>query len=229
MEAKKTILVIDDEPHITLGLKDALEFEGFRVVTASNGKDGALLARQEHPHAILLDLMLPDVNGYQVCEDVRRFDAFVPIIMLTAKSQEADKIRGLDAGADDYVTKPFSVGELVARIRAIFRRANRPSESATFNLGKLTVNVAAHTLERAGKQPESLSFYEVELLRILFERAGQPVSREEILNKIWGVDANPTNRTIDNFIVKLRRKIEKHPDKPEHILTVYGFGYKLVV
>ncbi|HYQ43592.1 MAG TPA: response regulator transcription factor [Polyangiaceae bacterium] len=229
MEAKKTILVIDDEPHITLGLKDALEFEGFRVVTASNGKDGAQLARQEHPHAILLDLMLPDVNGYQVCEDVRRFDAFVPIIMLTAKSQEADKIRGLDAGADDYVTKPFSVGELVARIRAIFRRANRPSESASFNLGKLTVNVAAHTLERAGKPTESLSFYEVELLRMLFERAGQPVSREEILNKIWGVDANPTNRTIDNFIVKLRRKIEKHPDKPEHILTVYGFGYKLVV
>ncbi|HYQ26435.1 MAG TPA: response regulator transcription factor [Polyangiaceae bacterium] len=229
MEAKKTILVIDDEPHITLGLKDALEFEGFRVVTASNGKDGAQLARQEHPHAILLDLMLPDVNGYQVCEDVRRFDAFVPIIMLTAKSQEADKIRGLDAGADDYVTKPFSVGELVARIRAIFRRANRPSESASFNVGKLTVNVATHTLERAGKVSESLSFYEVELLRMLFERAGQPVSREEILNKIWGVDANPTNRTIDNFIVKLRRKIEKHPDKPEHILTVYGFGYKLVV
>ncbi|MEO6602916.1 MAG: response regulator transcription factor, partial [Polyangiaceae bacterium] len=229
MDARKTILVIDDEPHITLGLKDALEFEGFRVVTAGNGKDGAHLARQEHPHAILLDLMLPDVNGYQVCEDVRRFDAFVPIIMLTAKSQEADKIRGLDAGADDYVTKPFSVGELVARIRAIFRRANRPSESATFNIGKLTVNVAAHTLERAGKQAETLSFYEVELLRMLYERAGQPVSREEILNKIWGVDANPTNRTIDNFIVKLRRKLEKHPDKPEHILTVYGFGYKLVV
>lgn len=229
MEVKKTILVIDDEPHITLGLKDALEFEGFRVVTASNGKEGAQLARQEHPHAILLDLMLPDMNGYQVCEDVRRFDAFVPIIMLTAKSQEADKIRGLDAGADDYVTKPFSVGELVARIRAIFRRANRPSESATFNIGKLTVNVAAHTLERAGKPAESLSFYEVELLRMLYERAGQPVSREEILNKIWGVDANPTNRTIDNFIVKLRRKLEKHPDKPEHILTVYGFGYKLVV
>ncbi|MEO7032353.1 MAG: response regulator transcription factor [Polyangiaceae bacterium] len=229
MEAKKTILVIDDEPHITLGLKDALEFEGFRVVTAGNGKDGVQLARQEHPHAILLDLMLPDVNGYQVCEDVRHFDAFVPIIMLTAKSQEADKIRGLDAGADDYVTKPFSVGELVARIRAIFRRANRPSEGVTFNIGKLTVNVAAHTLERAGKQAESLSFYEVELLRMLHERAGQPVSREEILNKIWGVEANPTNRTIDNFIVKLRRKLEKSPDKPEHILTVYGFGYKLVV
>ena len=125
MEGKKTLLVIDDEPHITLGLKDALEFEGFRVLTAGNGKDGTLLARQEHPHAILLDLMLPDVNGYQVCEDVRRFDAFVPIIMLTAKSQEADKIRGLDAGADDYVTKPFSVGELVARRKIARARARR--------------------------------------------------------------------------------------------------------
>src|SRR6187431_1452861 len=229
MDPKKTILVVEDEPQLALGLKDALEFEGFRVVTCGTGRDGAQLARTERPHAVLLDLMLPDINGYQVCEEIRRSDAIVPILMLTAKSQEADKIRGLDAGADDYVTKPFSVGELVARIRAIFRRANRPSESATFNVGKLTVNVAAHTLERAGKPAESLSFYEVELLRMLFERAGQPVSREEILNKIWGVDANPTNRTIDNFIVKLRRKIEKHPDKPEHILTVYGFGYKLVV
>src|SRR6187402_3164018 len=227
MEAKKTILVIDDEPHITLGLKDALEFEGFRVVTASNGKDGAQLARQEHPHAILLDLMLPDVNGYQVCEDVRRFDAFVPILMLTAKSQEADKIRGLDAGADDYVTKPFSVGELVARIRAIFRRTQRAPEAAqAFKIGDVSINLATHSLQR-GQHLESLSFYEVELLRLLHERIGQPVSRDEILNKIWGLEATPTNRTIDNFIVKLRRKIERSPDKPEHILTVYGFGYKL--
>src|SRR6478752_10002792 len=194
MEAKKTILVIDDEPHITLGLKDALEFEGFRVVTASNGKDGAQLARQEHPHAILLDLMLPDVNGYQVCEDVRRFDAFVPIIMLTAKSQEADKIRGLEAGADDYVTKPFSVGELVARIRAIFRRTHRPTEVPSFRVGDVTVNVAAHSIERDGKKPEQLSFYEVELLRFLHERKGQAVGRDELLDKIWGLEANPSNR-----------------------------------
>jgi len=228
MEPKKTILVIEDEPHIALGLKDALEFEGFRVLTAGAGREGAQLARQERPHAILLDLMLPDVNGYQVCEDIRQKDPFVPIIMLTAKSQEADKIRGLDSGADDYVTKPFSVGELVARIRAIFRRASRPSESATFSVGTATINVAAQSLQREGKKTETLSFYEVELLRMLHERTGQPVSREEILNKIWGIEANPTNRTIDNFIVKLRRKIERHPDKPEHILTVYGFGYKLV-
>jgi DNA-binding response OmpR family regulator len=228
VEAKRTILVIEDEPHIALGLKDALEFEGFRVLTADTGKQGIVLAKQEHPDAILLDLMLPDLNGYQVCEDVRHADQFVPIIMLTAKSQEADKIRGLGAGADDYVTKPFSVGELVARIRAIFRRTRRPSEAPTFRIGDAVINSGAHTLERDGKRPEMLSFYEVELLRLLHERVGQPVSREEILNKIWGLDANPTNRTIDNFIVKLRRKLEKHPDKPQHILTVYGFGYKLV-
>ena len=191
MEPRKTILVIEDEPHIVLGLKDALEFEGFRVLSAGTGKEGVLLARQERPHAVLLDLMLPDVNGYHVCEDLRRHDAFMPIIMLTARSQEADKIRGLDSGADDYVTKPFSVGELVARIRALFRRANRPSETVSFQIGAVTVNLTSHSLLRDGKRPLTLSFYEVELLRFLHERLGQPVSREEILNKIWGVDANP--------------------------------------
>ncbi|HEY8944050.1 MAG TPA: response regulator transcription factor [Polyangiaceae bacterium] len=228
METKRTVVVIEDEPHIVLGLRDALEFEGLRVLDATTGRQGVELVQKERPHAILLDLMLPDVNGYQVCEEVRRFDAFVPIIMLTAKSTEADKIRGLDAGADDYVTKPFSVGELVARLRALFRRTQRPVETSTFRIGGVTVNVATHTLQRDGKPPEALSFYEVELLRMLHERVGQPVSREEILNKIWGLDANPTNRTIDNFIVKLRKKLEHQPDKPEHILTVYGYGYKLV-
>jgi DNA-binding response OmpR family regulator len=226
--AQKKILIIEDEPHIVLGLTDALEFEGFAVVSAGKGKDGVQLARQEKPDAILLDLMLPDTNGFKVCEDVRRSDPFVPIIMLTARGQEVDKIRGLDAGADDYVTKPFSVGELIARLRAIFRRAARPNESAVeaFSVGQVTVNLTAHTMAR-GDEVEQLSFYEVELLRLLHERLGQPVSREEILQKIWGVEAGPSNRTVDNFIVKLRKKVEKSPDKPEHILTVYGFGYKL--
>jgi DNA-binding response OmpR family regulator len=226
MDAKKTILVVEDEPQLALGLKDALEFEGFKVVTCGTGREGAQLAKTERPHAVLLDLMLPDINGYQVCEEIRRTDAIVPILMLTAKSQEADKIRGLDAGADDYVTKPFSVGELVARIRAIFRRTQRASEAQSFTIGEVSINLSAHSLQR-GQKVESLSFYEVELLRLLHERVGQPVSRDEILNKIWGLEATPTNRTIDNFIVKLRRKIERSPDKPEHILTVYGFGYKL--
>jgi len=226
--ARKTILIIEDEPHIVLGLTDALEFEGFAVVSAGKGKDGVHLARQEKPDAVLLDLMLPDANGFKVCEELRRFDRFVPIIMLTARSQEVDKIRGLDAGADDYVTKPFSVGELIARLRAIFRRAARPTETApeAFAVGDATVNLTAHTVTR-GAGAEQLSFYEIELLRLLHERVGQPVSREEILQKIWGVEAVPSNRTVDNFIVKLRKKIEKSPDKPEHILTVYGFGYKL--
>src|ERR1044071_5739327 len=227
MDSKKTILVVEDEPQLALGLKDALEFEGFRVVTCGTGRQGVTLAQAERPDAVLLALMLPDINGYQVCEELRRADPVVPILMLTAKSQEADKIRGLDAGADDYVTKPFSVGELVARLRALFRRTQRPTEGSSFRVGDVAINLAQHTLQREGRKPESLSFYEVELLRLLHERAGQPVSRDEILNKIWGLEASPTNRTIDNFIVKLRRKVEEQPDKPEHILTVYGFGYKL--
>ncbi|HTQ07303.1 MAG TPA: response regulator transcription factor [Polyangiaceae bacterium] len=228
MDTKRTILVIEDEPHIALGLKDALEFEGFAVLAASTGKAGLGVAQKDRPDAILLDLMLPDLNGYQVCEELRRTNQFVPIIMLTAKSQEADKIRGLQAGADDYVTKPFSIGELVARIRAIFRRTHRPSEAPSFRLGDVTVNVGAQSIQRDGKRAEQLSFYEVELLRFLHERKGQAVGRDELLDKIWGLEANPSNRTIDNFVVKLRKKIEKSPDKPTHILTVYGFGYKLV-
>jgi DNA-binding response OmpR family regulator len=226
MDTKKTILVVEDEPQLALGLKDALEFEGFRVLTCGTGREGVALAKTEHPHAILLDLMLPDINGYQVCQEIRRSDPVVPILMLTAKSQEADKIRGLDAGADDYVTKPFSVGELVARIRAIFRRTQPRAEAQSITIGAALVDLSAHTVQR-GSRVESLSFYEVELLRLLHERVGKPVSRDEILNKIWGLEATPTNRTIDNFIVKLRRKVERSPDKPEHILTVYGFGYKL--
>jgi DNA-binding response OmpR family regulator len=226
---KKKILIIEDEPQIVLGLTDALTFEGFEVVAAADGKKGVALARQAKPNAIILDLMLPDTNGFMVCEHLRQFDRLVPIIMLTARNAEVDKIRGLDAGADDYLTKPFSVGELIARIRAIFRRAERaPEAPEAFDIGKATVNLQAHTVAR-GSDVEQLSFYEVGLLRLLRDRTGQPVSRDEILQKVWGIDAHPTNRTVDNFIVKLRRKIEKKPDKPEHILTVYGFGYKLVV
>ncbi len=227
--AKKTILVVDDEPHIVLGLRDALEFEGFRVITADKGKDAIALARNESPDAIILDLMLPDVNGYAVCDELRRQNAIVPIVMLTARSQEADKVRGLDAGADDYVTKPFGVNELIARMRAIFRRAQRGAASApeTMTIGDVTVNFTAQTVTAARGDEHTLSFYEVELLRMLAERAGQPVGRDEILSKVWGLEGSATNRTVDNFIVKLRRKIEKSPEKPQHILTVYGFGYKL--
>ena len=225
---KKTVLIVEDEPHIVLGLQDALEFEGFRVVAAGRGKDGIALAKAENPDAVILDLMLPDTNGYAVCEELRRWNPSVPIVMLTARSQETDKIRGLDAGADDYVTKPFSVNELIARIRAVMRRTVRPTAAAdTIDIGDAQVHFSAHSISRGGEE-HPLSSYELELLKLLVERSGQPVSRDQILQRVWGLDANPTNRTVDNFIVKLRRKIERVPDKPQHILTVYGFGYKLI-
>ncbi len=225
---QRTILLVEDDASIALGLCDTLEFEGFRVVHAATGKEGVARAKSEHPDCIILDLMLPDINGFQVCDEVRRTDPRVPILMLTARSQEADKIRGLEVGADDYVTKPFSVGELVARVRAIFRRAGLTAPtSQRIQIGDAVVDTATQMLER-GRAKQQLSFYEVELLRLLHERAGQPVSRDEILDKIWGIEAGPTNRTVDNFVVKLRRKLEPHPDKPRHILTVWGTGYKLV-
>ena len=230
-EIQRRILVVEDEPDMVRGLRDAMAFEGFAVTAALTGTEGVALARQLRPDLLLLDLMLPDLNGYRVCEEVRSFDPHVPIIILTARGQEADKIRGLEAGADDYVTKPFSVGELLARINAIFRRIDRSSAgsdgAATIEVGTSTIDLSKHELTR-NRKTEALSFYEVELLRLLHERAHQPVSRDEILEKIWGIKAGYTNRTVDNFIVKLRRKIEEDSKMPKHILTVYGHGYKLI-
>ncbi|HEX2679133.1 MAG TPA: response regulator transcription factor [Polyangiales bacterium] len=227
--AARTILLVEDDPAIALGLRDTLEFEGFRVLHADRGEQGLALFSEAQPDCIILDLMLPDINGYAVCERVRRTDERVPIIMLTARGQEADKIRGLDAGADDYVTKPFSVGELVARIRAMFRRGAARAQPAIprFEIGDAVIDLSAHSLVR-GHRTLPLSFYEVELLKLLRERQGQPVSRDEILDKVWGTKSNPTNRTVDNFVVKLRKKLEENQHHPRHILTVYGLGYKLV-
>ena len=225
----QSILLVEDDPALALGLSDSLRFEGYRVVHTPKGEKAIELARSEGVDCIILDLMLPDMNGYQVCETIRANDPILPILMLTARGQEADKIRGLEAGADDYMTKPFSIGELVARLRALFRRAGRsvrPS-SAEIQIGEINVETGAQTLTR-GSETQHLSFYEVELLKFLWEREGEPVSRDEILEKIWGLEAGPNNRTVDNFIVKLRRKIEPKPDRPVHILTVYGVGYKLV-
>jgi DNA-binding response OmpR family regulator len=173
--------------------------------------------------------MLPDDNGYRVCETLRQRDETVPIIILTAKAQESDKIRGLDAGADDYVTKPFSVAELIARINAIFRRQARMSSHSdeTFNIGSWQINARKHVMTK-GRSSKRLTFYELEVLKLLRERADETVSRDELLEKVWGMQASPTSRTVDNFIVKLRRKLEEDQKNPRHILTVYGLGYKLV-
>jgi len=228
-DEKKIVLVIEDEPDMLRGLRDAMRFEGFSVLAARTGEEGLAMATEQQPHMVLLDLMLPDMNGYLVCEEIRRHDHVVPIIMLTARGQEADKIRGLEVGADDYVTKPFSIGELLARINAIFRRLERmsPRQPKVLTVGTAVVDLSKHTLTR-DRRTEALGFYEVELLRLLHERAEQPVSRDEMLEKIWGLEASPTNRTVDNFIAKLRKKIEEDSKCPRHILTVYGCGYKLV-
>ena len=225
---RKRILIVEDEPDIVRGLTDALEFEGFDVVSTGEGRPGVKIMRERAADCVILDLMLPDINGYQVCEEIRAFNPVVPIIILTARGQESDKIRGLEAGADDYVTKPFSVGELLARIKAMFRRLQRGAPAGDLiRLGACEVNLKQHTLTRSRKT-QPLTFYEVELIKLLAERAEQPVSRDEILDKIWGIEAYPSNRTVDNFIVKLRKKIEENHKAPRHILTVYGYGYKLV-
>ncbi len=229
---KKRVLIVEDEPDIVRGLTDALTFEGFAVESTGVGRDGVRALRERGADCVILDLMLPDINGYQVCEEIRAFDPRVPIIILTARGQESDKIRGLEAGADDYMTKPFSVGELLARIGAIFRRLRTgpPAGDEIMHIGDAVVDVRKQTITRQ-KKTQPLTFYELELLRLLWERAGEPVSRDEILDKIWGIEAYPSNRTVDNFIVKLRKKVE--PDgqragtEPRHILTVYGQGYKL--
>ena len=227
MNSEKVILLVEDEPAMALGITDALSFEGYRVVHAPTGRQGVELARTADPDLVLLDLMLPDTNGYEVCVALRRWSRTVPILILSARSQDSDKIRGLDAGADDYVTKPFSLGELAARVRAALRRVERAASApAAVRIGRAEVNLAGHTVVLDGRE-EALSSYEVELLRLMLERAGEAIGRDEILDRVWGVQAINT-RAVDNFIVKLRKKIESTPDRPQHILTVYGRGYKLV-
>jgi DNA-binding response OmpR family regulator len=226
---RRRILVIEDEPDLARGLRDALEFEQFEVATAGQGREGIKSLRDSGADLVVLDLMLPDINGFTVCEEIRQTHPVVPIIMLTARSQETDKIRGLEAGADDYVTKPFSVGELVARINAIFRRLYRgvPADES-IRIGQATIYPRRHELQR-NRKTLPLSFYEVEILRLLHERAGEPVTREEIMEKIWGVSGYGSSRSVDNFVVKLRKKIEEDAANPRHIVTIYGTGYKLLL
>jgi DNA-binding response OmpR family regulator len=224
---RRRVLVIEDEPDIARGLRDALEFEQFDVSTSGHGREGIKILRERGADLVILDLMLPDINGFTVCEEIRQSHPVVPIIMLTARSQETDKIRGLEVGADDYVTKPFSIGELIARINAIFRRLYRSASDDAIQIGQATIFPRRHELVR-NRKTVTLSFYEVEILRLLHERAGEPVSREEILEKIWGVSGYGSSRSVDNFVVKLRKKIEADASSPRHIVTIYGTGYKLL-
>jgi DNA-binding response OmpR family regulator len=221
------ILVIEDEREMARGLRDILQFEGYEVLCAETAKEGLQYVSRRDPDCIILDLMLPDLNGYQVCAQIRKLQYPTPILMLTARGQDYDKIRGLEVGADDYMTKPFSVGELLARVKALLRRSTRFAQDVdTIRIGSCLVDLKHFTVRR-GKREHALSHYEVGLLKLLYASAEQPVSRDEILERVWGTENYPSNRTVDNFIVKLRKKIEDDYKNPRHILTIYGVGYKL--
>ncbi len=225
----KRILVIEDEPQMLLGLRDNLELEGYEVQTASDGDEGLQKAASFQPDLVILDVMLPRKNGFDVCRELRARSIATPVVMLTARNQETDKVLGLELGADDYVTKPFSITELLARVRAVLRRSgSRPAGGAdTYRIGDLEIDFRVHQARR-GKQRIEFTAREFELLRYFVTHIGQVVTREQILNEVWGYEEFPTTRTIDNFVAKLRQKIEKAPHAPEHILTIHGSGYKFV-
>ena len=227
------ILIVDDEQDIVELLSYNLEKEGFSIVKAYDGEDALRLVRSEKPELMILDLMLPKMNGLDVCKAIRRNPeiANLPIIMLTAKGDEVDKIIGLEVGADDYVTKPFSVKELVARVRAILRRlhdnGNKTEKEEFFNYKKLTINYASCQVQISGN-PVTLSPTELKILFFLSRNPGRVYSRSQILDNVWGDDTFITDRAVDVHIRRLRSQIEKDLENPEYILTVRGFGYKFV-
>lgn len=223
------ILVVDDEPNMRLGLRDNLEFEGHEVELAENGAVALDKIFKTSYDLVVLDVMMPVKSGFDVCRTVREKGIAVPIILLTAKGEEIDKVLGLELGADDYVTKPFSVRELLARIKAVLRRKGegKAGDNAV-RIGNLSVDFTRYTASDPTGAVK-MSHKEFEILHYLFERKNEVVSRFDLLEKVWGYDESPTTRTVDNFIVKLRNKTEDNPNDPKVIITVHGLGYKLIV
>ena len=208
-------------------LKDCLEAEGHRVMTASDGEAGLKRALEEKPELVLLDIMMPRLDGYAVCEELRRVEFPAAILMLTAKGQVDDRVAGLDAGADDYLVKPFSTEELLARVRALLRRAKRQGKGTSkLALGDVKIDLVKQTAAR-GRKPLHLTAKEFAMLRLLAETPGEPVSRERFLDVVWGYAAFPTTRTVDNHVASLRAKLERDPERPRWVKTVHGVGYKL--
>lgn len=221
------VLIIEDELPMRTVLGDLLASEGHRVLTAANGTDGLERALAEQPDLILLDVMMPRLDGFALAQELRRLGRATPILMLTAKGQVDDRVRGLDAGADDYLVKPFSGDELLARVRALLRRLQRGGATPTgLRLGEVEVDFARLEARRAG-QPLHLTAKEFALLRLLAETPGEPVPRERFLDVVWGVNAFPTTRTVDTHIASLRAKLEPDPNRPRFLKTVHGVGYRL--
>jgi DNA-binding response OmpR family regulator len=222
------VLIIEDEPNMVLGLKDSCEYEGYDVAVARNGKEGLEKVATEKPDIILLDVMLPLMSGIDVCRTLRTRGIETPILMLTARSQEIDKVIGLEVGADDYVTKPFSIKELLARIRAHLRRASKQVvDIESFTFGDVELNFKKYAARKGGQALE-LSPREFEILRYLIRRRGEIVTRDQLLDEVWGYRSTPVTRTVDNHIARLRQKIEQDPSEPQHIITVHRIGYRFV-
>jgi DNA-binding response OmpR family regulator len=222
------ILVVEDDPAILRGLSDNLRLESYEVVTAADGEAGDRLAHEAPPDLIVLDLMLPKLSGYELCRRLRSEGLTTPILMLTARGEEADRVLGLDLGADDYVTKPFSVRELLARIRALLRRAHPPRPMPD-EVRFADVVVAFRSYEaKKGGAAVAMTPKEFQLLRLLAARAGEVVSRGELLEEVWGYETVPNTRTVDNHVASLRAKLEPDAPGPRHIQTVHGVGYKFV-
>lgn len=227
----KRILIVEDDVAILRGLKDNLEYESYEVLTAADGAQGYCLIQEKKPDLIILDLMLPKMNGYELCRKVREEGITTPILMLTARGEEVDRVLGLDMGADDYVTKPFSVPELLARIRAIIRRIHQahtgdlPSDLC---FGAVFIDFKRFEARKDDKVLD-MSRKEFGVLRLLAARAGEVVTRDDLLDEVWGYNQYPTTRTVDNHISLLRTKLEDDPSQPRHLITVHGVGYKLVL
>lgn len=224
------ILIVEDEPQMRVGLKDNLEFEGHQVDFAEDGNEGLRKILENIYDLILLDVMLPKMSGFDVCKKARQAGINTPIIMLTAKGEEIDKVLGLELGADDYVTKPFSLRELLARIKAVLRRReNSPGENIQkVTIGKLTVDFSSYSAS-IENQNVPLTHLEFQILQYFLRHQNQTVSRDQLLSDVWGYNTQVTSRTVDNFILKLRQKIETNPAHPSHLLTVHGIGYKMIV
>ena len=229
---KKHLLVIEDDAHIRLGLCDALRGEGYEVSECRDGAQALPLLRQRKPDLIVLDIMLPGKSGFDICREMRAEKFRTPILMLSAKGQEIDKVVGLELGADDYVTKPFSLREILARVQALLRRAAPGAVVAALpdeiSFGKVKIDGKALRGTR-GKHSFELTPREMKVLALLFREKGNAVSRETILTEIWGVEYYGTTRTLDQLVVKLRQKIEDTPSSPRHLLTVHSLGYRLEV
>jgi DNA-binding response OmpR family regulator len=225
----KKILIVEDEPGILLGIKDEFESEGYEVYTAENGEDGLAKANRYKPDLIILDIMMPVLDGYEVCKRLRMEGDNTPIIMLTVKDKEIDKVLGLELGADDYVTKPFSLRELMARAKAIFRRTEeRVQEITTYSFGEIELDFKKYEAKKGG-QDLDLTPLEFHMLKLFIQKKEQVLSRDDFLDGIWGEDnVSVSFRTVDSHIANLRKKIEDDPSNPKHILSIRGVGYKFV-